>query len=38
VELLVAFLESLTGEFPLITHPQLPRGLPSERASSTPQQ
>lgn len=23
---LVAFLESLTGEFPVITHPQLPRG------------
>jgi hypothetical protein len=27
VELLVACLESLTGAFPLIAHPQLPRGL-----------
>jgi cytochrome c peroxidase len=25
---LVAFMESLTGEFPLVVHPQLPRGLP----------
>lgn len=28
VDLLVAYLESLTGEFPLITHPQLPRVIP----------
>lgn len=28
VAALVAFLESLTGEFPLIAHPQLPRGMP----------
>jgi cytochrome c peroxidase len=29
VDALAAFLESLTGEFPLITHPQLPRGGPA---------
>jgi cytochrome c peroxidase len=28
VAAIVSFLESLTGEFPLIVHPQLPRGLP----------
>ncbi len=28
VDALVAYLESLTGEFPLIAHPRLPRGLP----------
>lgn len=28
VDALVAYLESLTGEFPLIAHPQLPRSLP----------
>jgi cytochrome c peroxidase len=37
VDLLVAYLESLTGEFPIITHPQLPRVIPSRnRASATP--
>ncbi|MFO7262070.1 MAG: cytochrome-c peroxidase [bacterium] len=36
VDALVAFLESLTGEFPLIPHPQLPRAVPSRRnAAST---
>jgi len=29
IDALVAFLESLTGEFPVITHPQLPRTLPT---------
>jgi len=29
VDALVAFLESLTGEFPVVTHPQLPRRMPS---------
>lgn len=28
VDALVAYLESLTGEFPLVPHPQLPRALP----------
>lgn len=28
VEALVAYLESLTGEFPVVAHPQLPRVLP----------
>jgi len=31
VDALVAFLESLTGEFPLIPHPQLPREIPASR-------
>jgi len=32
VDMVVAYLESLTGEFPLITHPRLPRVIPqSER-------
>src|SRR5690606_6350466 len=36
VDALVAFLDSLTGEFPLIPHPQLPRAVPSRRnAAST---
>lgn len=34
VNLLVAYLESLTGEFPLITHPQLPRVIPSRNQAS----
>jgi cytochrome c peroxidase len=38
VELLVAYLESLTGEFPLIAHPQLPRGLPRGPAGAPPPQ
>jgi cytochrome c peroxidase len=29
VAAIVAFLESLTGEFPLVAHPRLPRGLPA---------
>lgn len=29
VSAIVAYLESLTGEFPLITHPQLPRVIPA---------
>ena len=33
VDALVAFLESLTGEFPVVTHPQLPRVLPSSRTT-----
>lgn len=33
VDRIVAFLESLTGEFPLVTHPRLPRRIPpSQRA------
>lgn len=33
IEALVAYLESLTGEFPLVTHPHLPRVIPpSQRA------
>jgi cytochrome c peroxidase len=32
VDQLVAFLESLTGEFPMVAHPQLPRGpIPDDR-------
>ncbi|MDT8341106.1 MAG: cytochrome c peroxidase [Longimicrobiales bacterium] len=27
IDALVAFLESLTGEFPIVTHPRLPRGM-----------
>ena len=29
VDALAAFLESLTGELPLIEHPRLPRGAPA---------
>lgn len=44
VEALVAFLQSLTGDFPLVAHPQLPRIIPpaqravpsSDGASATP--
>src|SRR5690606_33840498 len=35
VDALVAFLESLTGEFPLIPHPQLPRVIPTNRRATT---
>lgn len=34
VNALVAYLESLTGEFPSITHPMLPRQLPSATAGA----
>src|SRR5690606_42085984 len=34
VDALVAFLESLTGEFPLIPHPQLPRWSPPNRRAA----
>src|SRR5690606_1633897 len=34
VEAVVAFLESLTGEFPLIPHPQLPRVIPANRRAA----
>ncbi len=38
VEAVVAYLESLTGEFPLIPHPQLPRVIPpSQRAAPVPE-
>lgn len=37
VDALVAFLESLTGEIPLVTHPQLPRSVPpAQRAAPLP--
>ena len=37
VDALVAFLESLTGEFPLVAHPHLPRVIPpSQRAAPSP--
>ncbi len=37
VDALVAYLESLTGEFPLVTHPRLPRTIaPPERAAPLP--
>jgi cytochrome c peroxidase len=35
VAAIVAFLESLTGEFPLVTHPRLPRGLPPASAAGS---
>lgn len=34
VDALVAFLESLTGEIPLVTHPQLPRVIPSAQQAA----
>jgi len=34
VDAVVAFLESLTGEFPVVAHPQLPRALPQPTASN----
>lgn len=34
VDALVAFLESLTGEFPLIAHPRLPRMIPPAQRSA----
>lgn len=38
VEALVAYLESLTGEFPLVAHPHLPRVIPpSQRAAPLPE-
>ncbi len=37
VDAIVAFLESLTGEFPLIPHPRLPRVIPpADRAAPVP--
>lgn len=33
VDAVVAYLESLTGEFPMVTHPQLPRSLPQPSGS-----
>ncbi|HLU25981.1 MAG TPA: cytochrome-c peroxidase [Longimicrobiales bacterium] len=35
VDALVAFLESLTGEFPLIPHPQLPRAMPTRNNAAS---
>jgi cytochrome c peroxidase len=32
IDAIVAYLESLTGQFPVITHPHLPRPMPSEAA------
>lgn len=36
VDLIVAYLESLTGEFPLITHPMLPRVIPPSGRVAVP--
>jgi cytochrome c peroxidase len=35
VDVIVAFLESLTGEFPLVTHPRLPRRIPPAQRATT---
>lgn len=36
VDAIVAFLEALTGEFPLVTHPRLPRRIPASQRAVTP--
>lgn len=38
VDVIVAFLESLTGEFPLVTHPRLPRRIPPSQRAPAGQQ